>query len=121
MTSRGIFIPEAILSLTGLSLIQKAILALVIAYGQAGCFQSNRKLAEFLGCGVTAVKAAIKRLKIKGYVIDIEASARKRCLKVDRSKSALLLQDEIGRKAPHRRAKSAPQMGRNPTPKLKMK
>jgi len=109
---KGVFIPEAILALAGLTLLQKAILALVIAYGQSGCFQSNRKLAEFFGCSVTTVKAAIKVLKNDGYVRDIETSKLKRRLKPNRSKCAPFMQDEIGRKAPQDRAESDPQWGR---------
>ena len=70
------FIPEAILALPGLTLTEKMVLALVIAFNNNGCYQSNRNLAAFLGCGVTTVKQAIRGLKAKGYVYDIEVAKR---------------------------------------------
>ena len=108
---KGIFISEAILQLPDLTLLQKAVLALVEAFNEQGCYQSNRSLAEFLGSSITGVKDAIKVLKEKGYTEDIEPKKLKRCLKAIRSENALLETDAIGRKTPQDRAEFDPEQG----------
>jgi biotin operon repressor len=110
---KGVFIPEAILALAGLTSTEKMVLALVIAFNNKGCYQSNRNLATFLGCGVTTIKRAIKGLKAKGYVYDIEVAKLKRCLKPHRATCALSTGGEIGPNAPQDRAKMDPEQGRN--------
>jgi len=111
MGKDGLFIPRRVLEDKCTNLSEKAVISQVEYYNHNGCFESNRSLARRLGVSVTTIKRAIKNLETKGYLHDTEPAKLKRCLVLNRAKSALFDNGEVGPNAPQDRAKMDPEQG----------
>lgn len=65
---KGIFIPESVLNIKELSLLEKVVLSQIRYYGSNGCFSTNNNLGDRLGVSGDWISRTVSKLKKQGYV-----------------------------------------------------
>lgn len=106
MTKKGFYVLKETLGDKNLTATEKMIYSIVDNFNSKGCFQSNRALADFLGCGITTVKDGIKSLESKGYIKKVESEKHKRLLKANRPESDSAQEKLTGRNPAQERPES---------------
>lgn len=112
MSEAGLWIPPKIWQDSGLSLVEKTILATVHSFHENGLdfFQSNHTISENLGVSESTVKRALQNLQNQSYITIAAFDGRKRKIEL----TAEVQNDLAGRsKRPSRKVKMTQQKGQN--------
>lgn len=79
---KGVWIPKEIWLDENLNMLEKGIFAEIDSLDdEAGCYASNKHLADFCQCSETKVSTAITKLKNLGYIYEKSFDGRQRILK----------------------------------------